>query len=113
MKEIGISKAAKETGVTYQTVKSWVETADTGAESPIGPSYEDLLKENRKLKRELGYSKKINEILKKSTAILSKDIMEGTEWSKLVRMKVSPYRIFASFLELFFGEFQIMLLLRK
>ena len=65
-KEIGISKAAKETGVTYQTAKSWVETIGTKQQSCETPSYEDLLKENRKLKRELGYSQKINEILKKA-----------------------------------------------
>ena len=66
-KEIGISKAAKETGVTYQPVKSWVETIGTEPDSSNQPSYEELAMEVKKLKRELSYSKKINEILKKST----------------------------------------------
>lgn len=36
-------------------------------------SYSDLEKEVRRLKKELGYMKEINKVLKKSTAIFSQD----------------------------------------
>jgi len=47
---------------------------------PLGPksskpSYEELEKENRRLKREIGYIKDINDVLKKSTAIFSSQEM--------------------------------------
>lgn len=41
------------------------------------PSYEELERENKRLKKELGYMEDINEVLKKSTAIFSKSHLKG------------------------------------
>ena len=42
-----------------------------------GKSYAELQKEIRRLTRENGYLKEINRVLKKSTAIFSRDLMGG------------------------------------
>jgi len=38
-------------------------------------SYQQLAKENRRMAKEIGYLKEINKVLKKSTAIFSRDHM--------------------------------------
>ena len=76
-KEVGAAKAAKELGVGYSTLKKWQLDGKSKKPSSETASYEDLVKEIRKLKKELCYMNKINEVLKKSTAIFSKDQMEG------------------------------------
>lgn len=75
-KEVGAKKAAGELGVGYSTLKKWQLESKAKKSTPENASYEDLVKEIRKLKKELGYMNKINEVLKKSTAIFSKDQME-------------------------------------
>lgn len=76
--EIGIAKAAKELDVAPSTLKIWRERAETPSKDPSDkPSYDELEKENRRLKKELGYVNEINTILKKSTAIFSSSQMGG------------------------------------
>lgn len=77
--EIGINKTSKELGVTYVTLKKWVEKAEQNPTDKSKPSYEDLEKEVRRLKKEIGYINEINTILKKSTAIFSAKEMDDIE----------------------------------
>lgn len=70
--EIGVKQTSKELGVSTQSLNLWVRMSKADGSRVSGkPSYEELEKENRKLKRELGYVGEINKILKKSTAIFS------------------------------------------
>lgn len=67
---IGVSEAAKELGVGLSTLQKWKSASDVPekTESP-----DDLEKENKRLRKEIEYLRKINEVLKKSTAIFSQD----------------------------------------
>lgn len=51
--------------------KKYSDSSIIETKSKDKPSYEELEKENRRLKRELGYIQDINDVLKKSTAIFS------------------------------------------
>lgn len=77
--EKGSKAAAEELGIAQPTMSKWRQIyLDPRSPSPSsGPSYEELLKENQKLKKENGYLNEINEVLKKSTAIFSKDHLGG------------------------------------
>jgi transposase-like protein len=76
--EIGVSKTCKELGVSDSALRKWCLNAKTSNKTPPSkPSYEDLERENQRLKKELGYIGEINEILKKSTAIFSNDKLGG------------------------------------
>lgn len=76
--EIGVNRTSKELGVSAVTLKSWSFKANGEGHMLNGkPSYQDLEKENRKLKKELGYVNEINKVLKKSTAIFSSSEMGG------------------------------------
>jgi transposase len=74
---IGVPKAAKELGILENNIRRWQVSSKT---KPITdsekPSYDDLESEVRKLRREMEYMKKINEVLKKSTAIFSQQGMD-------------------------------------
>ena len=72
MKENGIEKTAEDLGVSKSSLVNWSKKAFTAKSSkPI--SLDDSIKENKKLQKEVMYLKKINEVLKKSTAIFSQD----------------------------------------
>ena len=73
----GITKAAGDLGISAMTLKNWTLKAQQGPSEAGKPSYRDLERENRKLRKELGYVTEINRILKKSTAILLSDEMGG------------------------------------
>ena len=75
--KIGVSQTSKELGVSPVTLKNWVLKANRGPKIDGKPSYEDLEKEVRKLKKELGYVNDINKIVKKSTAIFSSSELGG------------------------------------
>lgn len=77
--KIGISKASKELGISYATLKSWISRQMPKGSDKNAPTYEELLKENRRLSKEMEYLEKINSVLKKSTAIFSKSEM-GDFW---------------------------------
>ena len=70
-RESNVNQTSKELGVSAATLRIWISKADRGPTEKGKPSYEELEKQVRKLKKELGYVIEINEILKKSTAIFS------------------------------------------
>lgn len=78
-KENGVKSTAQDLGICEPTLSKWRKKYLDPKSSPseTAPSYEDLLKENQKLKKEMGYLEDINEVLKKSTAIFSKDHLRG------------------------------------
>lgn len=77
IEKIGIKKAEQELDIGNSVLRSWKKKfQNPEAKSPSGKkSYSDLEKENRRLAKENGYLKEINKVLKKSTAIFSKDHM--------------------------------------
>lgn len=78
-KKIGNMKAARDLGIHESQIRQWKKKLDTSPESLNKKSYEELEKEVRKLSKEIGYLKEINEVLKKSTAIFSKDQLKGSK----------------------------------
>jgi len=74
--EIGLNKASKELGVASSSLSGWVKnlsTSDYGNTSKNKPTYNELLKEVKKLRKEAVYKDKINDVLKKSLGIISSD----------------------------------------
>ena len=73
---VGIPRAAAELGVTHKSISNWIaklnpESGPKAAKS--NKSFQELEAENRRLLEEIGYIKRINEVLKKSAAIFSAD----------------------------------------
>lgn len=67
--QLGVSRAAKDLGINEVNIRRWIsEQVAPKAESNV-----DFEKENRRLRKEIEYLRKINEVLKKSTAIFSQD----------------------------------------
>ena len=66
--EIGVLKASDELGVSRSTLQSWV---DKNIKPVQSKSNIDWKAEAKRLKKENGYLKAINDVLKKSTAIFS------------------------------------------
>jgi transposase len=75
----GTKVTAKELGIPEPTLSSWRKKYldPMSAPSDHSPTYDDLAKENKRLKKEMSYLKDINEVLKKSTAIFSSDHLRG------------------------------------
>jgi transposase len=74
--KIGIPKAASELGVAYKSISNWIAKFNPESRSKAAKSsksFQDLEAENQRLREEIGYIKRINEVLKKSAAILSAD----------------------------------------
>ncbi len=73
--DIGCKEAAKQLGIGFSTINKWRAALKDGKfkSNQEKRSYAELEAENRKLKKEIGYIKQINDVLKKSTAIFSKD----------------------------------------
>lgn len=78
-KAVGTSKASEELGVSIASLSSWKKMLDPTRENSDKPSYEELQREVKRLKRELGYVEEINKVLKKSTAIFSNDHFRGSK----------------------------------
>ena len=78
-KKIGVTKTKDELGISLSALTRWrKEFSGKTATSPENkPTYEELEKEVRQLKKELGYVEEINRVLKKSTAIFSNKEMGG------------------------------------
>lgn len=79
-KEIGRNKTCSELGISYSALDRWrseLEPGNSNISSTSKPSYEELLKENQRLKKEIGYIEEINKVLKKSTAIFSSEQIRG------------------------------------
>ena len=70
VKEIGITKASKDLGVDSHSFRSWKMKAQL---QPDLESEVNWKKEAMRLQKEVQYLKKINDVLKKSTAIFSQD----------------------------------------
>lgn len=72
---VGVTKACEELDLRSSTIYGWIKKYSSSTASKVSekPSYEDLEKENTRLKKELGYMEEINKVLKKSTAIFSSD----------------------------------------
>jgi len=75
--KIGITKASKELDIDSATLRNWRLKEESRGSTVGKKSYAELERENRKLAKEIGYLKEINKVLKKSTAILSNDLMGG------------------------------------
>lgn len=75
--KIGNSKAAKELGINESSIRSWRKKLNPTPEDLIAfknkKSYQEIEKENKKIKKEIEYLKEINMVLKKSLGILSLD----------------------------------------
>lgn len=74
--KLGNCEAARQLDVNETSIRNWKKKFSKDfSTTPREKSYSDLEKENRRLKKELGYMKEINKVLKKSTAIFSQDHM--------------------------------------
>ncbi len=80
-KIVGILNTCEELGVSKATLSRWRKEFSVGklTKSKDKPSYDELEKEVRKLKKELGYIEEINRVLKKSTAIFSSNQLGGSK----------------------------------
>jgi len=74
---VGNSEAGRQLGINEAQIRAWKSLLKLKSNDSNRKSYEELERENKKLQRELFYIKEINKILKKSTAILSQEIMEN------------------------------------
>lgn len=68
----GPSEASRQLGVSISNIQRW-QLQSKKKTTPTPVSEVNLEKENRKLRQEIEYLRKINEVLKKSTAIFSQD----------------------------------------
>ena len=75
VESIGIAKASSELGVTPKSLRTWAESESSILTSKSNPKDKvaELEAELRKVKKENRNLKQINDVLKKSTAIFSKD----------------------------------------
>lgn len=78
-KAIGVTKTKDELGISLAALTRWrKEFSENPSKLETNkPSYEELEKEVRRLKKENGYIEEINRVLKKSTAIFSRHEMGG------------------------------------
>lgn len=77
VESIGICKASEELGVNQGSLRNWTAKKSlTPSNEPGKPTYGDLEKEVRRLRKELGYMETINSVLKKSTAIFSQSHLD-------------------------------------
>lgn len=81
--EKGFKQAGEDLGVHSTTIRDWAKKLQKGPQNSSVKSstktYEELEKENKKLKKELQYMEDINKVLKKSTAIFSSDQLKNSK----------------------------------
>ena len=70
---VGLSKASETTGVCRSSIALWKKRYLAAKGSVDSPEYQKLLKENKTLREEIEHLEIINDVLKKSHAIISKD----------------------------------------
>jgi transposase len=77
--EVGCKVAAQDLGISEPTLSKWRKKYLNPKAPPNAdaPTYEELLKENRRLKKEMNYLTEVSEVLKKSHGIFSSDYMRG------------------------------------
>ena len=72
--QVGVVKAAEELGIHHDNIRRWLKAQNGSKQKSIPQASQSALEEeNRRLRKEIKYLKQINEVLKKSTAIFSKD----------------------------------------
>lgn len=71
--ELGLTKASKELGISVSTLSGWKQKFGKYVESDSVAKNIDLEAENRRLRKELREQQMITELLKKTTAIISRD----------------------------------------
>lgn len=78
-KTVGKRKTCEELGIAPSSLHRWCHelAGHTTENTSNKPTYQDLEKEVKKLKKELGYVEEINRVLKKSTAIFSSSQIGG------------------------------------
>jgi transposase-like protein len=79
---VGPTQTCQELDIAGSVLNRWRKQYSEDISVKVGkekPSYEDLEKENKRLKKELSYVEDINDILKKSTAIFSKSHLKGSK----------------------------------
>lgn len=79
---VGVPKAALELGVTPKSIHDWIKKLSPKSAPKVAASTkstQELEAEIRKLRKENEYLTKINDVLKKSTAIFSSDLMKGSK----------------------------------
>jgi len=77
----GFAEAARQLGIHEGNIRKWAKKQNTKVSS-TGDSVKtnsELEAEVRRLKKENEYLKSINDVLKKSTAIFSKDHIRGSK----------------------------------
>lgn len=72
--ELGTTKAAIQLGIPVGTVNNWKMKFGAAGSTASKRNTFDLEEENRRLRKELAQQKKITELLKKTTAIISQDL---------------------------------------
>lgn len=80
-KAIGATKTCKELDIASSLLYGWKSKFDDGTivKTTKKASYDELEKEVKRLKKELGYMDEINKVLKKSTAIFSSDLIKSSK----------------------------------
>ena len=81
-KAVGVTKTCQELGLVSSLLYNWKKKYDDDSlpsKESNKPSYDELEKEVRRLKKELGYMEEINKVLKKSTAIFSSDHIKNSK----------------------------------
>ena len=74
--KVGMSQASRDLGVTAKSIHDWMRKFSPNSKSVssvAGKRSADLEAENKRLREEVGYLREINSVLKKSTAIFSRD----------------------------------------
>ena len=78
---VGVTKTCKELAIVSSLLYSWKKKYDNEilVKDSKKPSYNDLEREVKRLKKELGYMEEINKVLKKSTAIFSSEHIKNSK----------------------------------
>lgn len=71
MKENGRAQTARDLGISEMSLRNWSRLEKKIDTSKSSLTVRELIKENKRLEKEIMYIKKINEVLKKNTAIFS------------------------------------------
>ncbi len=81
--EKGFQQAADDLGVHHSSIRDWAKKLQEGPisskKNETSKTYEELEKENKRLKKELQYMEEISKVLKKSTAIFSSDQLKNSK----------------------------------
>jgi len=72
--ELGTTKAAQQLGIPIGSLNNWKMKISSQGSKSFKKNTFDLEEENRALRKELAQQKKITDLLKKTTAIISQDL---------------------------------------